>query len=513
MFEKSLKINFKWGTAIVICLAVFIVILNVSVLNVAISTLMHDLKISLGSIRTMIAFYTLIIASFMITTSKIQDVIGRKKTFLIGLTIFGTGSIVSTLSINYEMLFLGWAVLQGLGAALIFPVTTSILEDSYENQDQVTALGLWGGVSSMGSALGPIIGGFFTSFISWRSIFIFEFFIVILLFLFAFLIKNSKGYLNWKDFDYKGAILSIISLLLIVVGILLFNYPKFWNYAIVLLIAGLIIFIIFLLYQSNRIKKGLKPISDIRLFKKKIFTVGNINFILRQIPLAGFLFFTPVFLQKILNLSAFDTGLVLLPSSIIIMIFALLGSKIAEYISTKYLLISGYFIASFGSYLLGQTFFIGTNIISIILATIIFGVGMGLLASELTEIIMASASKNQNTDASGILNSLKNLGYSLGTVLIGIIFLFTFVGAITGSIQSENHINDIQTKQISENIFNSLDGINLNSTNISLIAPEISMDKINSSINYAIESIFNFLAIILAFAGILTFLFVKREIL
>jgi len=165
------KEPYKWGVVTIACIAVFIIVLDSSAMNVAITTLVKDFDTTLSNIQAIIALYALIIASFLLLGSKIQDILGRKKTFLIGVLIYASGTIISTLSLNVGMLLLGWAVLEGIGAALILPATTTLVGSSYTGRDKTIAFGIWGGISAMGAAVGPIIGGVFTTYLSWRMVF------------------------------------------------------------------------------------------------------------------------------------------------------------------------------------------------------------------------------------------------------------------------------------------------------------------------------------------------------
>lgn len=152
--------QYKWGTVLVACMAIFIIVLDSSAMNVAITTLVVELNTTLSVIQAIIALYTLIIASFMLLGSKLQDILGRKRTFLLGLIIYGSGTTIATISINAGMLLIGWAILEGIGAAMMFPATTTLVGSSYEGKDKITAFGIWGGIAAMGAAIGPIIGGY-----------------------------------------------------------------------------------------------------------------------------------------------------------------------------------------------------------------------------------------------------------------------------------------------------------------------------------------------------------------
>ena len=146
-----------------------------------------------------------------------------------------------------------------LGAALILPATTTLVSASYEGKDKVTAFGIWGGIAAMGAAIGPIVGGIFTTYLTWRLVFGSELIFIVIIFLFRNYLTESKPTLKWKDLDKLGALLSIASLILIVLGILLLIKPQNWSYVLLLIGSGSILFIIFLLSQKRRINKGLEP--------------------------------------------------------------------------------------------------------------------------------------------------------------------------------------------------------------------------------------------------------------
>lgn len=426
--------QYKWGVVIIACMAIFIIVLDSSAMNVAITTLVVELNTTLSTIQAIIALYALIIASFMLIGSKLQDILGRKKTFLVGLTIYASGTTIATLSINAPMLLIGWAVLEGIGAALILPATTTIVGAAYEGKDRITAFGIWGGIAAMGAAIGPIIGGIFTTYLTWRLVFGSELIFVAIILIFRHYLTESKPTLNWKDLDKIGALLSIVSLILIVLGILLLTRHEYWEYVAALIVSGSILFVIFILWQRRRIKKSLEPLSDISLLKNRIFGLGNINSIIQQIPLAGFLFIVPVFLQQVTKLNAFLTGVALLPASISILLFSLIGARLSSVLSSKYILMIGFIISAGGTFILSGSFNVNTQIVDLIPGTVVFGVGIGLLLSQLTNLTMSAARSGQETDAAGFLNAFKNLGYSLGTALIGVLLLIGIFNGLAYSI-------------------------------------------------------------------------------
>ncbi len=508
--DNNINNQYKWGTVIVACMAIFIIVLDSSAMNVAITNLVVELNTTLSTIQAIIALYALIIASFMLVGSKLQDILGRKKTFFVGLLIYASGTTIATLSVNASMLMVGWAILEGIGAALMFPATTTLVGSSYEGKDKITAFGIWGGIAAMGAAIGPIVGGIFTTYLSWRLVFGSELIFIAAILIFRHYLKESKPTLKWKDLDILGAVLSIVSLVLIVLGILLLQKPQYWGYVVLLVGSGSILFVMFLLWQKRRINNDLEPLTDITLLKNRLFGLGNINSVISQIPLAGFLFIIPVFLQQVTKLNAFDTGLTLLPASITILIFSILGARLSSALKSKYILMVGFLISAAGTFILGGVFNVNTQMMDIIPGTIVFGVGIGFLLSQLTNLTMSAARDDQETDASGLYNSFKNLGYSVGTALIGVLLLIGIFGGLTTGIESSGIAGNMTTSQIQDSLFTYVETMQ---TQTPQIPPELipqATQIVESTISSAMKQTFTALSLILLL-GFITSIFLPSN--
>ncbi|MDR0901087.1 MAG: MFS transporter [Methanobrevibacter sp.] len=508
------KGTYKWGSAIVACIAVFIIVLDMSAMNVAITELVTDLNTKLTTIQAIIALYSLIIASFMLIGSKLQDVIGRRKSFLAGSVIYGIGTLIASTSFDPLMLLLGWAIFEGIGAALMLPATTTIIGTSYNGKDKIIAFGIWGGIGAMGSAIGPIFGGFFTTYLSWRMIFGSEFLIVLIILFFSYYITSSKPTIKWRDFDYIGAILSVISLVTLVFGLLLINSPSTWSIAPFVIAIGLILFVVFLLWQRHLIKNNKQPLSDIYILKNKIFSMGIVTAIIQQIPLAGYLFIMPVFLQQVTHLDAFTTGLVLLPSSLVIMVLSLLGAKISKFIHPKYMLIIGFLITACGTFLLSGKFYMNMDPWSIVPYTMIFGAGVGLILSQLTNYILSAIDESKSSDAAGLLNTFRNLGYSVGTAFIGVLLIISIFGGLTASIAQTDFGTSLTNDEIHTKIFNYFEKMQTNSsTELPSNIAEDSSFILNNTINISMKWIFEILTILSIVGAIFSCFIPKRKVL
>jgi MFS family permease len=425
----------KWAVVIVACMAIFVIVLDSSAMNVAISTLVEELHTTLSFIQAIIAIYALVMASFMLLGSKLQGILGRKRTFLLGTIIYGIGTLTATFSINAWMLLIGWALLEGIGAALMLPATTTLVSAEYTGKDRVTAFGIWGGIAATGAAIGPIIGGFFTTYLTWRLVFGSEIIIVIGILLLRSRLSESKPSLGWKDLDKVGVILSSGSLFLFVFGILLLRNPSMWPIIPILTIPAIALFIAFLVLQGRRSRRGVEPLFDTSLLASRAFDMGNLTMVTLQLAFAAVLLAIPVFLQQVNKVSAIMTGVALLPLSLSVFLFSVTGSRFLAILRhSKYVVMLGFAISAAGLFLLRDDFSISTTIPDLILGSLILGMGIGLLLSQLTNITMSAASSQLEADASGFHNTAKNLGYSLGTALIGVLLILGVFSGLTTSI-------------------------------------------------------------------------------
>ncbi len=430
MAEKS---KTGWLTLIIVTLSVFTIVIDKTFLNVAIYTLIRDLNTNIQTIQAIIAIYALLMASLMLFGGKLQDVFGRRKTFLIGASIYGIGTIIAALSINSTMLLLGWSILEGIGAALMMPATTSIISGSYEGERRAFALGIISSMASGAGTIGPIIGGFLTTYYTWRYAFGLELVIIIAILLFSKEIDIFPPVLKWKDIDILGAVNSSLGIFLLVVGIILLNSPSNWYIAPYFIIIGITLMILFYFTQKWRIKGNKVPLLDIILFKSRSFTLGNITRLIMNFTIGGVTFVIPVFLQGVLGTTPLVTGLTLIPMSIGIFVMSFTAGKVSTRIQPRYILSIGFLASLAGSIYLSAIFSPSTTVIQIIPGVLFLGIGMGIVFPHSANIIFAVARRDQQPDASGILNTGINLGSSLGTAVLGVILILGSFGTLVGA--------------------------------------------------------------------------------
>jgi MFS family permease len=197
----------KWGSLIVLSLALAIIIIDTTILNVSLSTIIKDLHTDIQSIQWVITIYSLILAAFTITGGRLGDFFGRKKMFMFGAAIFAVGSFVASISHHLAPLLIGEAVIEGFGAALMMPATASLLVANFRGRDRAVAFGIWGGIAAASAAIGPIIGGFLTTHYTWRWAFRINVFIAAILIIGSILIKESRDEAEKPEIDFPGVIL------------------------------------------------------------------------------------------------------------------------------------------------------------------------------------------------------------------------------------------------------------------------------------------------------------------
>jgi EmrB/QacA subfamily drug resistance transporter len=447
----EIKSRFWWLTLIAVTLSTFTIVIDRTFMNVAISTLVQDLHTNVGTIQSIIAIYALTMASLMLIGGQLQNVMGRKKTFLIGAVIYGVGTIIAAISINSAMLLLGWSILEGIGAALMLPATTSIISGTYDGERRAFSLGIVSSMASGAGTLGPLIGGFLTTYYSWRYAFALELLIIITIILFSREISPFPSNMKWSDINVLGAINSAIGIFLLVLGILLLNNPKNWHIAPYITITGVILLIIFYFNQKNRIKDNKRPLLDIRLFKNQAFTLGNTTRLIMNFTIGGVLFVIPVFVQAVLGANALTTGLTLIPLSISIFILSFTAGKISTRVQPRYILFLGFLSALAGSIYLNSIFSLHITIPEMIPGIVLLGIGMGIVFPHSANLIFSVVRRKQQPEASGVLNTGINLGASLGTSILGVILILS---TLNGLYMDNTHYPQIKYSnvQIKENI-------------------------------------------------------------
>ena len=440
----------KWGVLITLSLAMFIIVIDTTIMNVSISVLVVDLNTTVTGVQSAISIYAMVMAASMLIGGKLADIIGPKRTFLIGLVIYGVGTTVASFSNSLSMLIVGWSILEGIGAALMIPTIQVLLRDAYKEGDLAFAYGIIGAVSAVGAAVGPIVGGFFTTYISWRWAFRTELLIVIVVLVLSRYLQADRAPERRPKFDYVGALFSVLGWSSIVLGILFIQQYGFflakepfilgpWEIAplglsISPILLGFGFVMIMLLFRWER---HLEDQNGDGLFRPSIFkTVGlksgiTVRF-LQMGMTAGFLYIVPLMLQLTFEYTAMETGLALMPFSISLLIMAIVGSRLSARFYANRIIIIGFVLAIAGLSSIAASITPTATPQELVLGAV-FGIGLGLIASQLLNLVLSAVQPEQTAEAAGLNSTFEQLGNAIGVALIGTVML----GALSFGLQEK----------------------------------------------------------------------------
>jgi EmrB/QacA subfamily drug resistance transporter len=443
----------SWLPLMILGAAQFVMVLDSSVMNVSISQIVADLHTTIQGVQGAITAYTLVMAAFMLVGAKLGDMYGRDRIFAIGLAVYALGSLTTALSPNLTVLLFGWSFVEGIGAVMVIPAIAALIAANYEGKQRALAYGVIGGVAGAAIAAGPLIGGWVTTEFSWRYVFVGEVVIVIAVLIFRRRMVPAPRAEHRPKLDVVGATFSAIGLGLVVFAILKSSSwgwikPKsppsidgheltpFGLSIVPFLIAGGLGFLmLFAWWEERRERRGEDALLHRALLKIEPLRAGLSTLAMMQLVLLGTFFVLPVYLQVVLGLDAFETGKRLFPMSISMLIAALLGPKMAARRSPQRVCQVGLGAMVVAALLLMGTIDVTLHGTGFSISLIVFGIGAGLLMSQLGNVIMSSAPPEEANEAGGLQGTFQNLGASLGTALIGAILLTSLTSSFVSRIE------------------------------------------------------------------------------
>jgi MFS family permease len=448
--------------------AQFVMVLDSSVMNVSISQIVADLDTTIQGVQLAITAYTLVMASFMLAGAKLGDILGRDRAFAIGLAIYGLGSLTTALSPNLGVLLVGWSLIEGLGAALVLPAIVSLIAVTYEGKERALAFGIVGGVAGAAIAAGPLIGGWVTTEFSWRYVFAGETVVVAVILLLRRRLKSSPPAERRPRLDVIGVALSAAGLALAVFGIVKSSEwglieprgamtiggteitPFGFSVVPFFILAGLGFLAAFALWEERLERSGRDTLLDRALLKIETLRAGLTTLMMQQLILLGTFFVLPVYLQVVLGLDAFETGKRLFPMSVTMFIAAMGGPKLAAGFAPKRVAQAGLVALVLASVLLLGTIDVELEEAEFALALAVFGVGAGLLLSQLGNVIMSSVDPAKANEAGGLQGTAQNLGASLGTALIGSVLIAALSSGLVTRVEQNPAVPPPVREQVAE---------------------------------------------------------------
>jgi MFS family permease len=414
----------------------FLMTLDSSVMNVSIATVASDLGTTVSGIQTAITLYTLVMATLMITGGKVGAIIGRRRAFSIGCVIYGVGSLTTALAPNLGVLLLGWSLLEGIGAALIMPAIVALVAINVLPQGRARAYGLIASAGAIAVALGPLIGGAVTTLASWRYVFAGEVVVVLVILVLARRIHDAAPSAQPR-LDYVGSILSILGLGLAVFGVLRSSAwgwvtpkpgaPQFFGVSLTLwlILAGLLTLWGLLSWESRLERQGAEPLFRPSMFRNQQLVGGLTMFFFQYFIQAGVFFTIPLFLSIVLELSAFQTGVRLVPLSLALLLAALAVPRIWPNASPRLVVRLGLVLLLAATVLLIGALDANATPSAVTLPLLLMGLGIGALASQLGAVTVSAFPDKQSSEVGGLQNTALNVGASLGTALVGSVLIAT----------------------------------------------------------------------------------------
>jgi EmrB/QacA subfamily drug resistance transporter len=431
----------RWIALVILSTSLFIIVLDSTILNVAVPTIIRELHTQVSSLQWVISGYSLVFASLLISFGRLADIIGRRRLFFIGAGLFAVGSLVASLSHSVVQLFVGESLLEGVGAAMMLPATLSIISATFQGRERGMAFAVWGSVAGGAGALGPYIGGILTSDYSWRWAFRVNVVIAPLAILAGAVYVHESKDERAKGLDPAGVALVTVGLLALVFGIIEAARYGWWRpigdqsiggwewplhsvsmVPVAFLVAGVFL-AAFVVLEQVRVGRDQAVVFDFTDLVHRGFRYGLINTVVLAMGEFGAFFVLPLFLQAGLHLSAIRSGTWLLPAGAMAFVGGGIGGQLSRRYGPKYVITAGLALEAAGIWLYFAAFSGSTSFHALLPGLLLHGIGIGFATSQLTNVVLSDIPPQKAGSASGAAGMVRQVGTALGIALIGAIFV------------------------------------------------------------------------------------------
>jgi MFS family permease len=405
-----------------LALAQFICSFAGSNMNVMINDMSEDLGTDVAGIQLSITLFLLTMAALMIPASKLTDKIGRKRSFLIGLVVYGIGAILSALAPNLGVLILGNSILEGVGTAMLIPpvyILTTLLISA--GPSRALAFGIISGLGGIGAATGPLIGGLITTAISWRAAFVFQALVIVVILILSRKLRDPLPADPTRPFDTVGAILSAGGLFVVVMGILAADVNLI--YTLILVVLGVLILVAFFWWVRRREAKGKEPLLSVSLFSNRLSNLALGTQHVQWILLMGTSFVVSAYLQVIRGYNAIETGIIFSAATVGLLITSVVAGNLAKRFTERGLIVVGFLLSIVGIVLLVFMAQGSTSAWAFAPGLFFIGAGLGLGLTPSVNLVQSAFPEDQQGEISGLSRSVSNLGSTLGTAIAGTILV------------------------------------------------------------------------------------------
>ncbi len=431
---------------ILLAMAMFVLVVDTSLMNVSISAVITDLDTTASGVQSAIALEALVSAAFILINSKVGDLIGRKRAYILGLLAYALGATAMTLAQSLTAIVVFWAIIGGLGASLLLPAMQSLIHGNFTGAAQKQAYALVGASAAIAAAVGPLIGGFVTTYLSWRVGFALEVVIIGVVLSQIGLVKDVP-YTGSRKVDVVGAVLSVIGMGGVVLGILV--WQEGGEFVVLLIAVGAVALGSLARWLVRRKRQGKVTLLDPDLFRHPNFTAGISAQMMQQIALGGVMIALPLFLQMTLEYNAMQAGLSMAPLSLTMFVTAVLVGKAKGDRRPATIIRAGFVLATVGLALIIPLVPRVDSGWYLAVPLVIVGCGLGLLVSQLNNYTLAPVAEDRISEAAGVNSASGNFGLSFGLAVAGGVMLAALSFSFTNQVQDSTVIPPAQKDQIS----------------------------------------------------------------
>jgi EmrB/QacA subfamily drug resistance transporter len=431
--------------AILLAMAMFVLVVDTSLMNVSIAAVVRDLDTTVSGVQSAIALEALVSAAFILIGSKVGDLIGRRRAYVLGLLGYAIGALAMTLAQGLTAIIIFWAVVGGIGASLLLPSMQSLIHGNFEGVAQRKAYALVGAAAAIAAAVGPLLGGFITTYLSWRIGFLLEVVIIAIVLSNIRLVRDAP-YTGPRGVDALGAVLSVLGMGGIVLGILV--WQEGGESVAALLAIGAVALAALVFWLARRKRQGKPTLLDPDLFKSKHFRFGISQQLLQQIALGGTMIALPIYLQMVLEYNAMQAGLSIAPLSLSMFGMALLAGRRAGKRRPSSIIRLGFALLTVGMLSLIPIVPRADSGWYLLVPLVIAGSGLGLLVSQLNNYTLAPISEERVSEAAGVNSAAGSFGLSFGLAFAGAIMLATLSITFTDMAQASTVLEPAEQQRV-----------------------------------------------------------------
>ncbi len=440
----------RWITLAIVVVSAFIVVLDNTVLNVAIPTIMREFHTTLPSLEWVITGYALTFATLLIIGGRLGDVYGHRRVFVVGAALFGAGSFLASISHSVGVMILGEAIIEGIGASLMLPATLAILSTTFSGRERATAFAAWGATAGVAVAFGPVVGGFLTNFYSWRWAFRINVVIAPLAIIGALMFMQSGNRAGRRvKVDAPGALLIAVGMFSLVfalseggiygwltpikdfsvAGHVVWPATRSISVIPLFFLLAAIMLTTFVFYERAKERRNGSPLFEFAYLRFKTYRYGLLSGLVLSMGQLGITFVLPVFLQDGRHISPWHNGLWVLPSGIFVIVGAQLGGRLINRFGTIQVVRAGLVIYEVGLLFMLRVISLDLTALELLPGLALYGLGIGFALAQLTNVVLSEIPAEGSGVASGANTTVRQVGSALGVAVIGTVL----------TVQTVNH--------------------------------------------------------------------------